>query len=162
MKANGASLGICQPAPSQGATGCATAGEVCGEGANYMGGQLPTCGGECCSRACFPYGPTGVLVCQPPSGCKPTGELCREDSDCCGLPCVPVPGSEGDLICGSGCIDTGSACTNDADCCAGLPCTNGVCGTTQGCSSYGQTCDATHLCCNGVPCTNGVCADIIQ
>src|SRR5262249_28858741 len=35
------------------------------------------------------YGPTGALVCQPPSGCRPTGELCTNDSDCCGGPGLP-------------------------------------------------------------------------
>jgi len=40
-------------------------------GADYNASDpLPICGGECCSRACFPYGPTGVLICQPPSGCR--------------------------------------------------------------------------------------------
>jgi hypothetical protein len=47
-------------------------------------GGLPSCGGDCCSRACAPYR-TGVLVCQPPSGCRPTGEVCRTDADCCGF-----------------------------------------------------------------------------
>jgi hypothetical protein len=63
---------------------------VCGVGAASDGGierndaGVPRCGGECCSRACAPYR-GGVLVCQPPSGCRPTGEVCRGDSDCCGF-----------------------------------------------------------------------------
>lgn len=38
---------------------------------------------RCCSRACGP-GPAGVVICQPPSGCRPAGELCQRDTDCCG------------------------------------------------------------------------------
>jgi hypothetical protein len=42
-----------------------------------------TCG-DCCSRLCAPYAPTGVTVCQPISGCHSTGDLCRTNEDCCG------------------------------------------------------------------------------
>ena len=251
--------------PATGATGCTSAGEVCGAGADYAGGALPTCGGDCCSRACFPYGPSGVLVCQPPSGCRPTGETCAEDSDCCGsagspdgnlsnvrcqkvggnpigrcdngnscspagaicrlqsescnananccagnvlqfntcaqdnlgiprcleaeidctdpqaqvgmtcatsadccgLPCVPVPGQEFQSVCAGSCVQEGGTCTNSVDCCAGLPCnvapgaTSGTCGADQGCSSYNQACDASNPCCDNVTCTNGTCGQII-
>jgi hypothetical protein len=88
-KAQGALVGLCGQPSVPGATGCAVAGEVCGAGANTDGGGavndagLPSCGGDCCSRACAPYR-TGVLICQPPSGCHPTGEVCRTDADCCG------------------------------------------------------------------------------
>ncbi|HTM44161.1 MAG TPA: hypothetical protein VL137_04355, partial [Polyangiaceae bacterium] len=85
QKAQGASLGLCGLVPASGAGSCLSAGEVCSGGATYDGmSSLPTCGGECCSKACFPYGPTGVLICQPPSGCHPTGEICTDDVDCCG------------------------------------------------------------------------------
>jgi hypothetical protein len=88
--ADGATLGVCTVADATGDSGCLSAGEVCSDGATYDPSvPLPTCGGECCSRACFPYGPTGVLICQPPSGCHPTGELCREDGDCCGAEGLP-------------------------------------------------------------------------
>jgi hypothetical protein len=92
-----------------------------------------------------------------------TGQACASSADCCGNPCVYVPGSELGYVCGSGCVAQGGACTTTADCCAGLPCniptgsTQGTCGTTQGCSDYGQACDAQHTCCNSVPCMNGVC-----
>jgi hypothetical protein len=116
--AEGATLGICQLVPSSGATGCATLGEVCGNGADYDPAtqELPTCGGECCSRACFPYGPSGVLICQPPSGCRPTGELCYEDSDCCGGPGQP-DNDESNTKCNKlegftvGRCDNGNKCT---------------------------------------------------
>jgi hypothetical protein len=114
-------------------------GEVCGNGADYDPSQpLPTCGGECCSRACFPYGPTNVLICQPPSGCRPAGELCYTDADCCGgdgnpdsdradTMCRKEPGfSVGRCDQGHACAPAGDICRlastscNDTDtCCAG-------------------------------------------
>jgi hypothetical protein len=89
-KAQGATQGLCTQPHPPGVPGCALAGEVCGVGAASDGGVVrndagvPVCGGECCSRACAPYR-GGVLVCQPPSGCRPTGEVCRSDEDCCGF-----------------------------------------------------------------------------
>ena len=88
-KAAGATAGVCGVPSAPGATGCTVAGEKCA-GATSDGGAsvndagLPSCGGNCCSRACAPY-KNGVLVCQPASGCRPTGEVCRTDSDCCGF-----------------------------------------------------------------------------
>jgi hypothetical protein len=136
--AAGATLGVCIVVPSSGATGCTSAGEVCGAGATYMGGELPVCGGECCSRACLPYGPTGVLICQPPSGCRPTGETCAEDSDCCGSEGLP-DGELAMVTCekvgdspigrcnnGNSCSPAGAicrlqtdSCNANANCCAG-------------------------------------------
>jgi len=139
MKVGGATLGTCAVVPAGGATGCATLGEVCGNGAAYDPSQpLPTCGGKCCSRACFPYGPSGVLICQPPSGCRPTGELCYTDSDCCGGPgqpdnnpsnvmCRKEPGyAVGRCDNGNSCSPAGAICrlqsiecNANANCCAG-------------------------------------------
>lgn len=73
--AEGATRGTCQKQMT-GGTGCDSkklAGEVC-DG---------SCA-DCCSRACAPYGPSGATICQAPSGCKPAGELCKDDLDCCG------------------------------------------------------------------------------
>jgi hypothetical protein len=91
-KQQGASVGVCGSPTGPGAGNCTINGQVCGSGAFLEDGGtftltdagLPPCGGECCSRSCGPY-PTGVTVCQPPSGCRPTGEICRQDSDCCGF-----------------------------------------------------------------------------
>jgi hypothetical protein len=267
-KTESAKLGTCALVPSAGAGGCDSMGAVCGDGADYDPSKpLPKCGGSCCSKACFPYGPTGVLICQPPSGCRPAGELCyadadccgaegnpdgdrartrcrkqegfllgrcdqghacapagdicrlattscndtdtccagnvqnnpevcRQDSlgiprcgagttidctdpsshaglpcassaDCCGLPCVYVPGSEVGYVCGSTCVPSGGACTTAADCCSGLPCQipggspEGTCGMPQGCADYGQSCTMPSDCCNGLPCTDGKCQGII-
>ncbi len=139
-KSAGATVGVCASPSAPGATGCALAGVVCGAGAAgaIFDGGLPRCGGECCSRACAPFGPTGVMVCQPPSGCRPTGEACRADRDCCGSPELPG-GGNGNVHCSKapgesiGRCDNGTACrangaicrlaTNscnaEANCCAG-------------------------------------------
>lgn len=146
QKPNGAAVGTCEMVPSSGATGCDGAGVLCGAGAGYDGGDLPTCGGSCCSRACFPYGPTGATVCQPPSGCRPTGELCTQDSDCCGGPgnpdhdlsnvmCRKEPGfNVGRCDNGNSCSPAGAICrlqsvecNANANCCAGNVLQNDTC-----------------------------------
>jgi hypothetical protein len=79
-----------------------------------------------------------VLVCQPPSGCRPTGEVCGDDADCCGSAANP-DGEISDVRCSKvdgnslGRCDAGNACTpaggicrlqdqscnENANCCAG-------------------------------------------
>lgn len=54
--------------------------------------------GDCCSRLCAPYGPTGVHICQPANGCHVTGDLCKKDSDCCGAAGSGQPG-DGNVTC---------------------------------------------------------------
>jgi hypothetical protein len=138
----GATLGTCEVAPASGAGGCTVAGEVCGGGASYVPGQaLPTCGGSCCSRACFPYGPSGVLICQPPSGCRPTGELCSQDSDCCGGPGQPDNGL------------THVTCSKVA----GFPV--GHCDNGNKCSPAGAICRLQTISCNA---TDDCCAGNVQ
>jgi hypothetical protein len=84
-KASGAALGVCGELIVPGGTGCTVAGQACGAGdAGVTEAGVPACGGACCSRACGPSFVSGILVCQPPSGCRPTGELCRSNADCCG------------------------------------------------------------------------------
>jgi hypothetical protein len=134
--AEGASLGLCVLPLAPGVPGCAVAGEVCGTGA-LPNGDPPACGGECCSRSCAPYGLTGVFVCQPPSGCRPTGEACRDDADCCGSD--GMTGGNGSVTCskegtnelgrcdnGNACRPSGavcklatSSCNAENNCCAG-------------------------------------------
>ena len=133
----GATLGACVESSAPGATGCTLAGEVCGGGTTGTDGGLPVCGGECCGRSCAPWGPSGIFVCQPPSGCRPTGEACRDDSDCCGSP--GMPGGNGSVHCskapgepvgrcdnGNACRPAGavcklatSSCNAENNCCAG-------------------------------------------
>lgn len=142
-KAAGATLGLCSTVSAAGAGNCTTAGTVC-SGAT-TGGSLPPCGGDCCSRSCRPYAATGVLVCQPPTGCHPTGELCQQDADCCGSP--GSPGSTKDVGNGPG---TNVHCSKAAGAMVGR------CDQGQQCSPAGSicrlatnSCDATDRCCSG-------------
>jgi hypothetical protein len=122
-KVGGAALGTCGVVTAPGGTQCLPAGTLCGGGATatYDGGPLPPCGGssteKCCSRSCAPFGPTGVLVCQAMSGCRSVGELCQQDTDCCGAPGVPNdPAGNGSVRCSKapgaaiGRCDNGTAC----------------------------------------------------
>jgi hypothetical protein len=111
------------------------AGVVCGgsaDGGAGDGGSLP-CDQNCCSRSCGYFGASnGFRVCQPPSGCKPTGEVCRVDSDCCGWSGAPPP-VDGPVTCskaaptdeygqcnnGGACREPGSICKpGDGDSCS--------------------------------------------
>lgn len=75
---------------------------------------------------------SGFRVCQPPSGCRPTGEVCRADSDCCGWSGAPDP-VMGPVTCskasptaefgrcdnGGSCREPGSICKpGDGDSCS--------------------------------------------
>lgn len=133
--ANG--LGTCA-APPSGSTYCSDGvdGTVCS-----------ACNG-CCSRLCAPYGPTGVKICQPPSGCRVNGDLCRKDSDCCGADGTGLPGA-GNVTCE---IDAGK--------------TVGICRNPRSCNPQGNVChyqnytcsisSARNDCCGGVG-NSGVC-----
>ena len=110
-------------------------------------------------------GAAGTVDCTDPA--SHAGQACASAADCCGLPCVYVPGSETGYVCGASCVAEGGACTTTADCCSGLPCniptgsTEGVCGAPQGCADYGQSCTQSADCCNMLPCTNGICQGVI-
>lgn len=74
-KAEGSVVGVCANRAGAG-TRCdnmLVAGEVCDGDCSL-----------CCSRSCAPFGEGGTFICQPPSGCRPEGELCTSDLDCCG------------------------------------------------------------------------------
>jgi hypothetical protein len=141
-KGDGSVMGLCALPAASGAGNCRIAGEVCGAGAvdggvSYSDAGIPACGGDCCSRACAPYGPTGVMICQPASGCRPVGEICRDDSDCCGSP--GLPGGNGTIHCSKeegspvGRCDNGNACNP-----AGAIC-----------KLEGTSCNAANNCCAG-------------
>jgi hypothetical protein len=75
VKQDGALAGVCIGRQGEG-TRCDNkliAGEVCGGDCSL-----------CCSQSCGPFGTAGTFICQPPSGCRPEGELCSSDLDCCG------------------------------------------------------------------------------
>jgi len=150
---------------------------LCGGGAAPDAG-LPACGGACCSRLCAPYGPTGVLICQPATGCHVVGDLCMQDSDCCGS--AGLPGGSGmpvtcDItppsvvgICQNpmGCKPDGDvcrlasmSCNASCDCCSGnchqdtcVPDLDGVPRCAGACVGAGQACASSASCCNGLPC----------
>ena len=107
-------------------------------GAVFIDSGLPACGGPCCSRACAPWGPTGVLVCQPASGCHPVGRplphghrLLRRRGHPGGsnkpVTCdMSGGGPVGICRCPMGCKPNGDvcklatmSCNSSCDCCAG-------------------------------------------
>jgi hypothetical protein len=184
--ASGQTIGTCAGTPPSGAANCGLVdGQLCGGttadgGVAYLDSGLPTCGGPCCSRACAPWGPTGVLVCQPASGCHPVGDLCTTDTDCCGA--TGLPGGSGkpvtcDLSGGGpvgicrlpqGCKPNGDvcklqtmSCNSSCDCCAGNCETMDTCKqdnmgvprcTGVQCVGPGASCASSADCCNGTPC----------
>jgi hypothetical protein len=89
--------GICNPGPG-GLGTCAR--PVVGSTNCQAGVDGTVCGGcgDCCSRLCAPYQATGVMVCQPAEGCRVDGDLCKQDSDCCGAPGSMLPG-DGNVHC---------------------------------------------------------------
>jgi hypothetical protein len=130
-KVTGSQLGLCA-APPSGATYCSDGidGTVCGDCNN------------CCSRLCAPYGPTGVKVCQPASGCRVNGDLCRKDSDCCGAPGTGLPG-EGNVTCE---IDPGKAL--------------GICRNPRSCNPQGNVCHYKNYTCSVSSARNDCCAAV--
>jgi hypothetical protein len=165
-------LGLCGAPPGGGANckmtdGMLCAGTTADGGIVIVDGGLPACGGGCCSRACAPWGPTGVLICQPASGCHLVGDLCTSDDDCCGSAAFPATGggpqSQGGYatcsatdggvgICQNptGCKPNGavcrlatSSCNSSCDCCSG--------------NCHADTCKQDNL---GIPrCTGAACLD---
>ena len=141
-KTQGAPLGTCsQPNPG-GASGCAIAGQACGgsmiiDGGGVNDAGVPSCGGECCSRACAPHR-SGLLVCQPPSGCRPTGEICASDIDCCGFD--GIKGQTGNGFCNkTNATDPVGRCSNANSC--------NPAGSV--CKLATMTCNAENNCCSG-------------
>lgn len=137
-KAAGSALGICALPGSGG--GCSVAGVVC-----PIDNPPAVCGGACCSKSCAPYGPTGVAVCQPESGCRIPGNICMKDADCCGA--LGAPGSEKGGP-GGKAVDT--RCTIAAGATVGR-CDNGNACEAAGavCKLDGISCSTSTTCCAG-------------
>jgi hypothetical protein len=183
---SGATDGVCGQPPG-GASNCtAVDGTVCGGVAGPDGGVildeagLPSCGGACCSRLCAPYEPTGVLICQPATGCHVVGDLCRKDSDCCGSTGMPgspkkpvtcditAPNTVGICRNPEGCKPNGDvcklatmSCNASCDCCAGNCETMDTCKQDKDgvprcadlhCVDAGASCASSADCCDGLPC----------
>jgi hypothetical protein len=178
-KPDGGNLGTCGTVPG-GSSNCSMPDGVLCDGGQVTDGSIPECGGGCCSRLCAPYGPTGVMVCQPATGCHVVGDLCRQDTDCCGSAGLPG-GSHKPVTCDispgfsvgvcrnpMGCKPDGDvcklatmSCNASCDCCSGN-CENedtckvdqvGVprCSAMQ-CANPGEACASGANCCNGLPC----------
>jgi len=141
--ASGSSKGTCAK-PSSGSANCDLVdGELCSDGAILDDGGVPTCGGKCCSRACAPWGPTGVFVCQPASGCRVVGDTCTKDSDCCGSEGMPVAPQK-PVTC---VIEAGKSV--------------GVCRNPQGCAPDGAVCKLATMSCNATcDCCSGNCNQV--
>lgn len=140
-KAAGATLGSCGAvASAPGATQCEVKGSVC----STADAGAPSCGGTCCSRICAPSGSVnGIFICEPPSGCSPTGELCRTDKDCCGSTGSPPP-VNGAVSCSKasatqefGRCDNGTVCREPGSICKP---------STSSCSAENNCCEP-----NGAP-----------
>ncbi len=169
-KAVGAAYGVCEVVDAPGVPGCLVNGQVCGDAPSADDGGvandagIPTCGGACCSRSCAPFGLTGVTVCQPPSGCRPTGETCRTGKDCCGFGGVKNVTGTGECSIvddagvgrcdnGNGCRPAGAicklavtSCNDENNCCSGnvnqnpLVCQQDLLGIPR-CTLAGINCD---------------------
>jgi hypothetical protein len=102
--AQGATAGVCAALDTTGGGGCTPDGIVCGD-----------CGG-CCSRLCAPY-VTGVKICQPPSGCRVTNNLCTVNKDCCGGDPTEVSEGAGSVTCIKSTVNPDiGACRNPTGC----------------------------------------------
>jgi hypothetical protein len=149
-KAAGAALGICGGPPGGGANcgltdGMLCAGSTADGGIVFTDGGIPACGGGCCSRACAPWGPTGVLICQPASGCHLVGDLCTNDSECCGSSAFPAAG-------GGPQSQGGYATCSSTD--GGV----GICQNPTGCKPNGDVCRlGTNQCNSSCDCCSGNC-----
>lgn len=146
-KAAGANLGTCAVAAGAGAN-CTVNGSVCTPSGTEPddAGLLP-CGTNCCSKMCAPYGPTGVNVCQPPSGCRPGGELCRDNDDCCGSANLP-DGNQAKVTCSKAPGAAYGRCTNGNKCAA----------AGEVCRMQAYQCSTTANCCAGNVIQNNTCA----
>ncbi len=149
---------------------CDVAGEACSETR------------ACCSGVCANDG-SGYYSCQYIGGCRPYGEICRSDEECCNNPafsgpgvCDPINEEIGRCLNPNGCAPAGELCGSGYhDCCPcstpdkspGCPNENGdlFCQETvfgvercfsDDCVLKDGECDGDEDCCGGV-CTDGVC-----
>ena len=141
----GNKLGTCDVPPSGPSFCSGVDGVVCGG-----------CG-DCCSRLCAPFGPSGVKICQPASGCHVTGDLCRKNSDCCGGTLDSSLPGYGNVTCQIAAGKTIGICRNPVN----GPSDGGAC-NPQGnvCHLKNYACDISSAradCCGGLGAKGGVC-----
>jgi hypothetical protein len=117
--------GICG---APGATGAGTCQSIPGATCTVDGLKCNGCSTSpaCCSSYCGSYGNSGSTICQPAGGCRILGDLCRQNSDCCGgdqMACT-LEGA-GDVVCnifdkarglGTCSVPSGTNCPNPAVC----------------------------------------------
>jgi hypothetical protein len=100
---------------------------------------------------CAPYGPSGVNICQPVSGCHSTGDLCRTTEDCCGGTNDPdLPGY------------TNGECQIEAGHAIGI-CRNPVNGAENpdgACSPQGNVCHLKDYACSVSSARNNCCGGL--
>jgi hypothetical protein len=83
-----------------------------------------------------------VSICQPASGCRVNGDLCREDSDCCGAAGTGLPG-DGNVVCDK---------PSNAEI--------GVCRNPTGCNPQGNVCHYKNYACAISSARNDCCGCI--
>ncbi|MCA9520390.1 MAG: hypothetical protein KC609_05440 [Myxococcales bacterium] len=122
---------------------CVPIGEACNQSA-------------CCSVACIADG-TGFKSCQSLGGCRPAGEICRSDGECCN---INAPRKPGDKLAGENCGTDGECWSGH---CAAGQCTGicdftttntpgiGRCRNPTGAAPGGEICQAppNHSCVGG-------------
>lgn len=134
---------------------------------------------SCCSNLCVDAG-WGTEICQFLSGCRPFGEVCTEDFQCCAgtvntnVPpiCLPPdPSVDNVRRCENppGCVDPGEMCAAGGsgasnNCCVAKSrgCTPTGLGVSRCndcdlsdpacCLDVGEECEFSEQCCNGKPC----------
>ena len=137
--------GMCAPPPPP----CHPGGETCG---GPSGGPM----GGCCSGVC------NGQRCALAGACRPIGELCAIDSDCCSASCKMDPDHVGRCFAlpmctasdGKPCADqVGDLCNGPQDCCTHVcqPASDGVkrCLSAGGCSADCEVCSSNTDCCSG-------------
>jgi hypothetical protein len=83
-----------------------------------------------------------VRVCQPASGCRVNGDLCRKDTDCCGAAGTGLPG-DGNVVCE---IDVGKLV--------------GICRNPRSCNPQGDVCHYKDYVCSNSSARNDCCAAV--
>jgi len=133
---------------------CATIpGQTCG-----VIGQACTSGTGCCSTNCQGG------VCVRAYSCQANGDICLQNSDCCGNVCSAAGGGAGVCLAisgggGGGCTQDGNPCSSGTGCCSRVCVDPGsgatVCQPVDGCRLTGDFCLSTNACCGGGVNPNG-------
>ncbi|NMC69844.1 MAG: hypothetical protein GYA57_07215 [Myxococcales bacterium] len=126
---------VCTGGACQASAGlCLPLGEACGAG-------------TCCSRQCETL-PDGDTMCVGNYTCRPPGEICRSDDECCTMSC-----DRGVCMEFTNCAVVGIPCTGFRECCSGACVESGVgtptCQYLSGCRPVNEICFTDDDCCSG-------------